>query len=561
MFIPKPRRPPVAAPLALAAVMSLMACQTETAAPGPAPEPLASAHSEAEYRAALLGLGIDTAGLQSMPGGYLAEGDIWFGNEDLNRILAEGRGLAKSAHRYYGHVDEKNARLIKVLIHSSLSAWQRDVTQALNLWNEIHSQVRFILVNSGADLTIAADTWTGLPAGQRNQPASTCGIGGFPTMGGPFQYIGLNIDNTTMASDQKERISVIMHEVGHTIGFIHTNTTNPNEGTAVSAYPNPDPGSIMNGSSCGTSDDNFSMNDRRALLFLYPTDMPIPGSTFDIDALDDRIVWRPGNGNWRWTKSTSAYNNVTMTKAWGQRGDIPLPKTRFDSDARHEMAVWRPDNGNWYVLTSSSNYVSALASTPNLGQRGDQPFPGLDVDADGKTDIAYYRWTDNSWKWRTSSSNWAQGGQTSFGLLGVVPVPFTDMDGDGKNDLVLYDPSDSRWYWRTAASGFASGSSVIFGQRGDVPVPGADLDNDSKDDRIVYRPLAGQWLVSKSSSNFAQSATYTFGTAQDFPVGEWDVEGDGKADLVGYGLNLNGSQVFASRTKNSFFTSGPTWFP
>jgi hypothetical protein len=208
-------------------------------------------------------------------GGYIVEGDILLTEESLNGA-ASAQFLRVGTEEQYRTFNLVTAlpRVITVSVSSRLPASISDATnEAINRYNAQSLLLTFQRVSSGGDIDIVK--------GAGNYLASA----GFPSSGGdPYGQVKVN---TTQLSGQPLATvaSVIAHEIGHCIGFRHTDYMNrayscggaaSNEGSGtvgavlIPGTPSgPDPNSWM--LSCIGSGQNrpFNANDRTALSYLY----------------------------------------------------------------------------------------------------------------------------------------------------------------------------------------------------------------------------------------------------------------------------------------------------
>ena len=86
---------------------------------------------------------------------------------------------------------------------------------------------------------------------------------------------------------------------------------------------------------------------------------------YDGDGKTDLAVWRPSDGSWHITNSSTS---TTRTALWGRKGDIPVPGD-YDGDGKTDLAVWRPSEGNWYITSSRRKERSSN------GERATSRFP------------------------------------------------------------------------------------------------------------------------------------------------------------------------------------------
>jgi|SRR5687767_11077307 hypothetical protein len=208
-------------------------------------------------------------------GNYVVEGDIVLPAASLN-AAPHMQFLRVGTEEQYRTFNLVTAvpRTITVSISSRLpSSYVAALDEALGRYNAQNLMITFQRVSSGADISIVR-------AGG-NFLASA----GFPTSSGdPYGQIKVN-SNAMGNQPQSTVATVLAHEIGHCIGFRHTDYMNRsyscggsavNEGASsigavhVPGTPTgPDPNSWM--LSCIGSGQNrpFNSNDRVALDYLY----------------------------------------------------------------------------------------------------------------------------------------------------------------------------------------------------------------------------------------------------------------------------------------------------
>jgi hypothetical protein len=208
-------------------------------------------------------------------GNYVVEGDILLSAADLDAAPDMQFLRIGSAEQYRtNYLVTGLPRVIRVSLSSKLpSSYVAALDEALGRFNAENLRITFLRVSSNADISI-------VKAGG-NFLASA----GFPTSTGQ-PYSQVKVNSVAMNGQPQSTIaSVLAHELGHCIGFRHTDYMDRsyscggqavNEGSSsVGAIlipgtnPGPDPNSWM--LSCIGSQQNrpFNDNDKVALSYLY----------------------------------------------------------------------------------------------------------------------------------------------------------------------------------------------------------------------------------------------------------------------------------------------------
>ncbi|HEY0743000.1 MAG TPA: M57 family metalloprotease [Chryseosolibacter sp.] len=220
-------------------------------------------------------LGFSTHNAFAAEGGYVVEGDILLHDHDLNGGHA-GTYLVIANEEQYRTTNlvKSLPRTITVSISSKLpTSYVAALDEALARYNAQNLTLTFTRVASGADISLV------------NGNGSYLASAGFPTSSGdPYGQVKVNA-RAIGNQPQSTVATIIAHEIGHCIGFRHTDYMNrsyscggspTNEGAStvgaihIPGTPTgPDANSWM--LSCIGSGQNrpFNSNDRTALGYLY----------------------------------------------------------------------------------------------------------------------------------------------------------------------------------------------------------------------------------------------------------------------------------------------------
>jgi hypothetical protein len=224
-------------------------------------------------------LGFTSKGAIKADGGYIVEGDIFLSDADLN-VKPSGMLLRIADVEQYRTTNLVNAgsgRTITISVDSKMSSdYNAVVDEVCARYNAENLSLNFTRVASGGNIVLY------------NANGSYLASAGFPTGGNPHNSVKVNsraIGNVTTSTGLNYAATIIAHEVGHCIGFRHTDYMDrsyscgggySNEGAStVGAIHIPgtpttaDAGSWM--LACIGSGRNrpFNANDKTALSYLY----------------------------------------------------------------------------------------------------------------------------------------------------------------------------------------------------------------------------------------------------------------------------------------------------
>jgi len=225
-------------------------------------------------------MGFSTTDIVIEDGGYIVEGDIFIPGAELKRNMA-GAFLRIGSTEQYRTTNLVTGlpRVITVALSSKIKAsvYGPVLDEVVRRYNAENLQISLQRVTSGANITFD------------NASGSYLASAGFPTASGqPYNLVKVNtraIGSGTSTTFINYAATIFAHELGHCIGFRHTDYMNrayscggavSNEGAStVGAILIPgtpaaaDPNSFM--LACIGSNQNryFNANDKVALNYLY----------------------------------------------------------------------------------------------------------------------------------------------------------------------------------------------------------------------------------------------------------------------------------------------------
>lgn len=234
--------------------------------------------TDQEVLAKISNLGFSTENVIRADNGYIVEGDILLTHSQLEN-KQEGISLRIASDEQYRTTELVTGlpRVITISLANNMpSNFSPAVDEAIDRYNNENLQLTFQRVSSNGDIHISSGYWWWSWFG-------ILGQGGFPENGDPWGSIMLNTSYFG-SSTTGYLASVIVHEMGHCIGFRHTDYMDrsyscggsySNEGESeygaihIPGTPTgPDALSFMLSCSDGT-DREFNSNDVIALEYLY----------------------------------------------------------------------------------------------------------------------------------------------------------------------------------------------------------------------------------------------------------------------------------------------------
>jgi hypothetical protein len=265
------------------AALAMTACQKNTK------EVVAKEEVPQNILAQIQKQGFSTEGVQKVSNGYLVEGDIVLSESQLNSQPTTPNLVIAQEEQYhtFNLVSVSKHPVIKVALNNSNAAvdaaFSASLDEAIKRYNNEGLQITFTRVapDQSPDITVVAFY----------EVSNTLGSSGFPNSAGdPYNQVQMNTywyKGTTDATNVNYIGTIMAHELGHCIGFRHTDYMNrayscggrkQNEGqsnTGVGAVlipgtpSGPDANSWM--LACVGSNVNrpFNANDKIALAYLY----------------------------------------------------------------------------------------------------------------------------------------------------------------------------------------------------------------------------------------------------------------------------------------------------
>lgn len=227
----------------------------------------------------LVDAGFDPETIQDFGSYFLVEGDIAISKESLlstkSKVVPRNGRVEQWTNSVSGIAGYIQRCQVSIRIDPSAEQWRDDITAAVGFWNNV--------ADTRVNLYITNGNWVDIIIRGSASPL------GSPTAFGAAFLPSNNNTGTTIELNSTPNFipawrirTTIAHEIGHTLGFLHTDSPGP-KAVIVPGSPSADSNSIMNsGSAPNRNDPNrndpvslwpgFSTWDYLSIQILYPED-------------------------------------------------------------------------------------------------------------------------------------------------------------------------------------------------------------------------------------------------------------------------------------------------
>ena len=394
-------------------------------------------------------------------------------------------------------------------VQIALAAWTNDCPSNVNYVyggtdNGTHSQG--LHAPDGANTILFErdlSTWGILPF---TCPSGTLGLGGitsasgsnsvngetFVTTGEADVEMNRGLANCTTLFNSGDFNSAVTHEVGHTLGFRHSDQNRSSNGAC-------------------TTDPSLECSNQAIMKSFIPSGLNAALQPWDLNAV--QLVYPGGTCN-----------------------TGPVKRGDFDANGNSDI-FWRNtstgDNSFWYVTSAG---FAGGATPPALSPSYSVAGVG-DFNHDGRADIL----------WRNLSTGedfiWLMNGGTRLGVITLPTVSTVfavsgvgDFDGDGYADIFWRNTqTGENSVWLFSATGFTRGVTLPqVPQQTFRIISVADLSGDGRADILWRNTSSGDvytWVLNTSGQIVGGGYLGTIPLNQSL-LGTGDFNGDGTFDLL-----------------------------
>jgi len=335
--------------------------------------------------------------------------------------------------------------------------------------------------------------------------------------------------NCTILFNSGDFNSAVAHELGHTLGFRHSDQNRASSGSCSS-----DPSLECSSSAIMTASVTHGLNaalqqwDINAVRAVYPgtTGGGCTGANLSVTASANPI----NRGS---STTLTANSDQTVTYQWylGLPSDTSTPL----GTGKTLTVTPTTTTSYWVRITNSCGAQTSGSITITVVQPGGRKAKS-DFDGDGKSDLVLQNSsTSGITVWLMNGTQPSLGVQIDTPGGTWVPVATGDLDGDGHADIIIRDSSGNIGVYLMATSGTAPKGVFLIGNPNSQyqVITTADFNRDGKDDIVLQNSVTATvviWFMS-GSSIISSSTVATPDTAWKL-LASGDLDADGIPDLI-----------------------------
>jgi hypothetical protein len=356
--------------------------------------------------------------------------------------------------------------------------------------------------------------------------------------------VNVGLANCSFASSEGF-LTAMTHELGHTLGFRHSNTDRVN--AACPGNFDCSGSAIMNSSVVGGLNAVLQTWDLNCVRAVYPGSCSVAPVRFDFNG--------DGKADILWRNTSTGQNYFFLMNGLNRAGEGSLniiPDQNwvvggvadFNGDGRADVLFHHNTSGQNYIFLIAADGISKIGEgTLNTTPDPNWKVAGTgDFDGDGRADILYRNIvTGQNYIFLINVGGLtvkAEGLFKSVPDLNWVVAGVADFNHDGRADMLYHNNSTGMNYiFFPGPSGLTVGAEGILNSTPDPnwKIQGVgDLDADGDAD-IVYRNISsGQnYIFLVNTLTIKNSGPFKPITDQNWQYAEVaDFNGDGKADIL-----------------------------